>query len=109
MPPRPSAPVSSPLSVAPTSAEVSIGDPLLIVANPHDKFGNRIEDLTLLFSIPTGLSDSIIYQTGMLVAGEQLGEVDVVVTALQGDTSKTVLSKVVVQDRSTGSSSFPRR
>ena len=84
------------LSVTPTSAEVSIGDPLLIVADPHDKFGNRIEDLTLLFSIPVGLSDTIIYQTGMLVAGEQLGEVDVVVTALQGDTSKTVLSKVVV-------------
>ena len=84
------------LSVTPASAEVSIGDPLLVVANPHDKFGNRIEDLTLLFSIPVGSSDSIIYQTGMLVAGEQLGEVDIVVTALQGDTSKTVLSKVVV-------------
>ena len=82
--------------MTPASAEVSIGDPLLVVANPHDKFGNRIEDLTLLFSIPVGSSDSIIYQTGMLVAGEQLGEVDVVVTALQGDTSKTVLSKVVV-------------
>ena len=84
------------LSVTPTSAEVSIGEPLLIAANPHDKFGNRIEDLTLLFSIPVGSSDSIIYRTGMLVAGEQPGEVDVVVTALQGDISKTVLSKVVV-------------
>ena len=82
--------------VTPASAQASIGDPLRIVANPDDKFGNRIEDLTLLFSIPAGLSDSIIDETGMLVAGEQHGEVDVAVTALQGDTSKTALSKVVV-------------
>ena len=84
------------LSATPTSAEVSIGHLLPIAADPHDKFGNRIEDLTLFFSIPAALGDSIIYQTGMLVAGEQLGEVDVVVTAIQGDIFETVLSKVVV-------------
>ena len=84
------------ISVVPKSDVLVIGDKTQLWANPVDQYGNPIGGLSVSFSLPVDAGDSVVHPSGLFVAGTRAGTHDVVITAVQGDVTKTTLSTVRV-------------
>lgn len=84
------------ISVAPKSPELAIGEELRFTTRPLDRYGNPIAGLIIAYSLTERSGDSVIHPQGLFVAGTMAGNRDVVITAVQGDYARTILSTVTV-------------